>query len=145
MGTSSENIKKEFENLRNNLLDLTLRNQLLNFKPRSKTIEVVNQTPMSIYQTLILQKKKMQFVPNKKDKRSFKSDENKTEKKKSRFSALWEHPPIDLSIFSEGDKSLKADLTPNELQRRLFYINQQARTMFQEQGYNILYLAIGFL
>lgn len=144
--TSSNNIKKEFENLRNNLLDLTLRNQLLNFKPRSKTIEVVNQSPMSVYQTLILQKKKMQFVPNKKDRKSFKNDENEDgNSKKSRFSALWEHPPIDLSIFSEGDKSLKADLTPKELQKRLFYINQQASTMFHEQGYNILYLAIGFL
>ncbi|MBZ9570895.1 DUF3320 domain-containing protein [Methanobrevibacter sp. TMH8] len=142
--TSSNDIKKEFENLRNNLLDLTLRNQLLNFKPRSKTIEVVNQSPMSVYQTLILQKKKMQFVPNKKDRRSVKNDEA-NDNKKSRFSALWEHPPIDLSIFSEGDKSLKADLTPNELQKRLFYINQQANTMFHEQGYNILYLAIGFL
>jgi superfamily I DNA and/or RNA helicase len=140
----SNNIKKEFENLRNNLLDLTLRNQLLNYKPRSKTIEVVNQSPMSVYQTLILQKKKMQFVPNKKERKSSSKDgENNT--KKSRFSALWEHPPIDLSIFSEGDKSLKADLTPKELQKRLFYINQQANTMFQEQGYNILYLAIGFL
>jgi len=142
--TSSNNIKKEFENLRNNLLDLTLRNQLLNFKPRSKTIEVVNQSPMSVYQTLILQKKKMQFVPNKKDRRAFKDTDGENNKK-SRFSALWEHPPIDLSIFSEGDKSLKADLTPKELQKRLFYINQQASTMFQEQGYNILYLAIGFL
>lgn len=142
--TSSNNIKKEFENLRNNLLDLTLRNQLLNFKPRSKTIEVVNQSPMSVYQTLILQKMKMQFVPNKKDRSSKKNDGEKNNKK-SRFSALWEHPPIDLSIFSEGDKSLKTDLTPKELQKRLFYINQQANTMFQEQGYNILYLAIGFL
>lgn len=142
--TSSNNIKKEFENLRNNLLDLTLRNQLLNFKPRSKTIEVVNQSPMSVYQTLILQKKKMQFVPNKKDRSSHKNDED-NDNKKSRFSALWEHPPIDLNIFSEGDKSLKTDLTPKELQKRLFYINQQANTMFQEQGNNILYLAIGFL
>ena len=143
--TSSNNIKKEFENLRNNLLDLTLRNQLLNFKPRAKTIEVINQSPLSVYQTLILQKKKMQFVPNKKDRRSNKDNDGEKNRKKSRFSALWEHPPIDLSIFSEGDKSLKADLTPNELQKRLFYINQQASTMFQEQGYNILYLAIGFL
>ncbi|RBQ23590.1 hypothetical protein ALNOE001_08090 [Candidatus Methanobinarius endosymbioticus] len=143
--TSSNNIKKEFENLRNNFLDLTLRNQLLNYKPRSKTIEVVNQSPMPVYQTLILQKKKMQFVPNKKDRRANSSDKNGNKGKKSRFSALWEHPPIDLSIFSEGDKSLKADLTPKELQKRLFYINQQASTMFQEQGYNILYLAIGFL
>ena len=32
-----------------------------------------------------------------------------------------------------------------ELQKRLRYINQQARSVFDEQGYNILYLALGFL
>jgi len=32
-----------------------------------------------------------------------------------------------------------------ELQKRLRYINQQAKSVFEEQGYNILYLAIGFL
>jgi len=134
---SSNNIANEFENLRRKLLDLTLRNQLLNFKPRAKTIEVANQSPSSVYQTLVLQQKKMQFVPNKK--------EEENSENKSRFSSLWDHPPIDLSIFSEGDKSLKTNLSPKELQKRLFYINQQAKTMVQEQGYNILYLAMGFL
>ena len=137
--TSSNNIANEFEKLRKKLLDLTLRNQLLNFKPRAKTIEVANQSPSSVYQTLILQKKKMQFVPNKKERDDGEKDA------KSRFSSLWDHPPIDLSIFKEGDKSLKTNLSPKELQKRLFYINQQAKTMVQEQGYNILYLAMGFL
>ncbi|MDR2967161.1 MAG: DUF3320 domain-containing protein [Methanobacteriaceae archaeon] len=138
--SSSNNIANEFENLRKKLLDLTLRNQLLNFKPRAKTIEVANQSPSSIYHTLVLQKQKMQFVPNKKEK-----DDDEKQKNKSRFSSLWDHPPIDLSIFKEGDKSLKTNFSPKELQKRLFYINQQAKTMVQEQGYNILYLAIGFL
>jgi hypothetical protein len=32
LNNSSDKIKKEFENLRNELLDLTLRNQLLQFQ-----------------------------------------------------------------------------------------------------------------
>ncbi len=32
-----------------------------------------------------------------------------------------------------------------ELQKRLFYINQQSKSVLEEQGYNILYLALGFL
>ena len=56
-----------------------------------------------------------------------------------------DHAPFDLSRFTDGDKTLSTDLTPNELQKRLFYINNQAKTMLQEQGYNILYLAVGFL
>ncbi len=130
--STNQKIEKEFENLRKELLDLTLRNQLLNFKSRAKTININNQTPINVFQTLVLQENKMYFVANKKDKKEEKS-------------SVWDHIPFDFSKFSEGNKKLAADLTPNELQRRLYYINNQAKTMLQEQGYNILYLAVGFL
>ena len=130
--STNNKIEKEFENLRKELLDLTLRNQLLNFKSRAKTININNQSPINVFQTLVLQENKMYFVANKKDKKEEKS-------------SVWDHIPFDFSKFSEGDKKLAADLTPNELQRRLYYINNQAKTMLQEQGYNILYLAVGFL
>ncbi|WP_303737643.1 DUF4011 domain-containing protein, partial [Methanobrevibacter millerae] len=134
LSNSSNNnkIEREFENLRKELLDLTLRNQLLNFKSRAKTIKINNQTPINIFQTLVLQENKMYFVSNKKDKKEEKS-------------SVWDHIPFDFSKFSEGNKKLEVDLTPNELQKRLYYINNQAKTMLQEQGYNILYLAVGFL
>ena len=132
LNKSDNIIEKEFKNLRKELLDLTLRNQLLNFKSRAKTITIVNQSPTNLFQTLVLQENKMYFVANKKD--------NKEDK-----SSVWDHIPFDFSKFSEGDKKLATDLTPKELQKRLYYINNQAKTMLQEQGYNILYLAIGFL
>ena len=132
LNKSSNIIEKEFKNLRRELLDLTLRNQLLNFKSRAKTITIVNQSPVNLFQTLVLQDSKMYFVANKKDKKEDKS-------------SVWDHIPFDFSKFSEGDKKLATDLTPKELQKRLYYINNQAKTMLQEQGYNILYLAVGFL
>ena len=132
LNKSSNIIEKEFKNLRRELLDLTLRNQLLNFKSRAKTITIVNQTPVNLFQTLVLQNSKMYFVANKKDKKEDKS-------------SVWDHIPFDFSKFSEGDRKLATDLTPKELQKRLYYINNQAKTMLQEQGYNILYLAVGFL
>ena len=132
LNKSSNIIEKEFKNLRKELLDLTLRNQLLNFKSRAKTITIVNQSPVNLFQTLVLQEHKMYFVANKKDKKEDKS-------------SVWDHIPFDFSKFSEGDKKLATDLTPKELQKRLYYINNQAKTMLQEQGYNILYLAVGFL
>ena len=73
LNNSSDKIKKEFENLRNELLDLTLRNQLLNFKTRARTITISNQSPINIYQTLVLQNNKMYFVANKKEKKEEKS------------------------------------------------------------------------
>ena len=132
LNKSNNLIEKEFKNLRRELLDLTLRNPLLNFKPRAKTVTIVNQSPTNLFQTLVLQDSKMYFVANKKDKKEDKS-------------SVWDHIPFDLSMFSEGDKKLATDLTPKELQKRLYYINNQAKTMLQEQGYNILYLAVGFL
>ena len=134
MASSSKKIAKEFYNLRKNLLDLTLRNQLLNFKPRNKTLTITNQSPTNVYKTLVLQDYTMTFAPNKKE-----------EKDSSRIRNIWEHPSLDLSIFKDGDRTLRADLSPSELQKRLFYIDRQAKTMLQEQGYNILYLAVGFL
>ena len=132
LNKSDNIIEKEFKNLRKELLDLTLRNQLLNFKSRAKTLTIVNQSPTNLFQTLVLQENKMYFVANKKDKKEDKS-------------SVWDHIPFDFSKFSEGDKKLATDLTPKELQKRLYYINNQAKTMLQEQGYNILYLAVGFL
>ena len=61
LNKSSNIIEKEFKNLRKELLDLTLRNQLLNFKTRAKTITIVNQSPVNLFQTLVLQDNKMYF------------------------------------------------------------------------------------
>ncbi|MDR3063591.1 MAG: DUF4011 domain-containing protein, partial [Methanobrevibacter sp.] len=140
MNSSSSRIIKEFENLREKLLDLSSKNQLLNFKPRAKTLEIIENNPNNIYHTLIIQKKKMYFIPNKASENDI--DYNKP---KSRLSKIFEYAPIDLSIFKSVDTTLKTDLSPTEMQKRLFYINQQARLMLNEQGYNILYLAVGFL
>ena len=89
LSNSSTNIiEKEFKNLRKELLDLTLRNQLLNFKSRAKTVVINNQTPINVFQTLVLQENKMYFVSNKKDKKEEKS-------------SVWDHIPFDFSKFSE--------------------------------------------
>ena len=64
LNKSSNIIEKEFKNLRKELLDLTLRNQLLNFKTRAKTITITNQSPTNLFQTLVLQENKMYFVAN---------------------------------------------------------------------------------
>ena len=128
---SNKNIEKEFKNLRKELLDLTLRNPLLNFKARNRNLSIINQSPINVYRTLVLENKKMFFSANKK------------ENKKSRAHAFIDQTKEFLS--QESDKTLKADLSPSELQKRLFYIDQQSKTMVQEQGYNILYIAIGFI
>ncbi|MDR2829939.1 MAG: DUF3320 domain-containing protein [Methanobrevibacter sp.] len=141
-----KDVKKEFKDLRRNLLDLTSRNPLLNFKQKSKSIEVVNSTPSNIYQFLITQHKKMYFISNSKDheKQSKSILSNITEPIKEAFEPISE-PFKEFNKSLQNDASLKTDLSPRELQKRLFYINQLSKTMIQEKGYNVLYLAVGFL
>lgn len=152
MGQSTNDIvKSEFKSLRRKLLDLSMRNQLLNFRPRSRTIEVVNDDPSHIYDFLVFKEKKMQFLPQR-DQEIIESPETEEAEDatpspdKGKESELWEFPEVEVEETPEQkSRFLQTDLTPSELQRRLFYINQRARTMLQEQGYNILYLALGFL
>ncbi|EKQ54241.1 MAG: DNA/RNA helicase, superfamily I [Methanobacterium sp. Maddingley MBC34] len=255
---SKVDIYRQIDVLRQSLLDLTMRNQLLNFRPRSMTVEVTEGELAEIYDRLVLKKSKrklLQFIPradsetttgasynknkgykdrspgyndnthfeNKEDHdsdvdqkspltggsqtttgKSLSTTDNGIKKvdhgdfsadelvKEPQFqendledelstsddiaddteapdevevnspdfsdtemdnealapeeSLLWEAPSLDQETLEKNKEIfLSTDLTPSELQRRLFYINQRARSMMEEQGYNILYLAMGFL
>ena len=50
-------LEKQLDHLRENLLDLTMRNPLLNFRPGAKSIQVINDIAPEIYDLLILQEK----------------------------------------------------------------------------------------
>jgi hypothetical protein len=60
---SREAIEKQFDKLRQNLLDLTMRNQLLNFRPRTRVIPMEDEIPEELYELLVLNEKKLQFRP----------------------------------------------------------------------------------
>ena len=226
---SKVDIYRQIDVLRQSLLDLTMRNQLLNFRPRSMTVEVKEGEIAEIYDRLVLKKSKrklLQFIPrgesegtsqptsstyrttsfneyndvenldltekddNEKESlisvesikivneevlsSSTVSDERKADESlkvdvqddlsdietndfpdtngtteglaPDESSLLWESPSLDQETLEKNKEIfLSTELSPSELQRRLFYINQRARSMMEEQGYNILYLAMGFL
>ncbi len=51
-------VVKELEALRQNLLDLSLRNNLLNYRPSQKrTISITGRKPEEIYELFVLQEK----------------------------------------------------------------------------------------
>lgn len=57
-----DQIEKELEKARCKLLDLTMRNRLLNFRPaKVSTIRVIDEVPREIYDILVLQEKQMSF------------------------------------------------------------------------------------
>ena len=167
-----------------------MRNQLLNFRPRTTTVELVDINPENVYQTLVLNKRKREseiyFLPKKKAKKQDNFELRKsiedmvagrfiwkladieivghqllTEEEKKlvdilvklnddsdlseeESSILWEVPPPDSADTEKyRNQFLQTNLSAKELQKRLFYINQQSKSMLEEQGYNILYMALG--
>ena len=61
-------------------------------------------------------------------------------------SLLWKLPLPNQKVASKHrNLLLQTNHEAEELQKRLFYINQQSKSVLEEQGYNILYLALGFL
>ena len=238
---SKVDIYRQIDVLRQSLLDLTMRNQLLNFRARAMTVEVKEGDLAEIYDRLVIKQSKrklLQFIPRQEiepstlteevdtdlekevnntsqlsdsdelpstdremgfsvDKGTRKIDKNITPTDASELvednleaglsedlsidstqedsftdsdnisetltisdtltdseegvdgeepSILWDSPALDQETLEKNKEIfLSTDLTPSELQRRLFYINQRARSMMEEQGYNILYLAMGFL
>ena len=59
-----EYVERQLESARQSLLDLTMRNRLLNFRPTKRsTIPVVDEIPAEIYEILVLNERVMDFLP----------------------------------------------------------------------------------
>src|SRR5437773_1526774 len=55
-------IARELEKARQNLIDLTLRNRLLNYRTSTvRTIRVIDEVPAEIYDALVLRERTLEF------------------------------------------------------------------------------------
>lgn len=133
---------------RNALLDLSTRNRLLNTPLRTKNnraIEIVDEKAVEVFR-LLTSNKALSFVPgvqlSEADRAELDPDDDIT-------GGIPQ--PEDDSIDARGvagrhtDTRLQTRLTSEGLQKRLFDVWYDAQTLEQEQGVNILYLAIGLL
>lgn len=175
---------KRFDHLRQNLLDLSMRNQLLNFRPGKRSVKVEGELPDDIYDVLVLKEKNMRFLQKQMEEQQDKASEDGEEKENraardptlteensslteedpslteensslteqdssltdEEAEILWELPEEDIKVPERRKKMfLQTDLISTELQKRVRSIHQRSKGVFEEQGYNILYLTIGFL
>jgi hypothetical protein len=115
---------------------------------------VVDEIPREVYDLLVLQEKTMEFRPQEQGKST--SEKGSSESlfgetadggsSNEDLAELWQLPITTIEVADRHlDRYLQTDLDPEGLQKRLFYINQQARSVFEEQGYTVLFLALGFL
>jgi very-short-patch-repair endonuclease len=156
-----KDVKKELLAVRQKLLDLTMRNRLLNFRQtRARTVRIVDEIPRELYEILVLKEKAMEFLPRPKTPED---SQHQAKMQKSLFeeeveshdtldlsaeeaSKLWEVPPPDAELATRyTDRFLQTQLDSQTLQKRLFYIFQEARSILEELGYSTLYLALGYL
>lgn len=131
------------------LLDLGKRNRAIHFRPtRVSTITVVDEQPAEVFRRLYLLEKSMRFRPG-----AGKQEETLPEV----FDAAVEedeepvpspdfipYDPTDLS-GRHTDEFLQTALSPDRLDRSLRRIDEQARSTIEEQGVNVLFLALGML
>ena len=73
--TPNTKLEKDFAEIREKLLDLSMRNQLINFRARSRSVEVIDDCAENIYEYLVLKEKKMQFLPRRNKLNLFSDDE----------------------------------------------------------------------
>ncbi|TDI15465.1 MAG: DUF4011 domain-containing protein [Acidobacteria bacterium] len=60
----TEYLERQLGSARQSLLDLTMRNRLLNFRPTKRsTVRVVDEIPAELYEILVLNERVMQFLP----------------------------------------------------------------------------------
>ncbi|WNY26698.1 DUF3320 domain-containing protein [Methanolapillus ohkumae] len=145
-------VKQELELLRQKLLDLSLNNNLLNYTPSKKrTIEIKNDNISEIYDILVVQEKSMRFRADGAETKTKKTDKAE----KSEFDAEQEDEDSGFlrNVLKKKENSaressavmLGTPYSADDLENRLFYANNQSISIFEEQGYPILYLALGFL
>lgn len=147
-GDGPISIRERLLKERNALLDLSTRNRLLNTPLRTKNnraIEIVDEKSTEVFR-LLTSNKALSFVPGVQL-----SEEERAELDPDDSVTGGIPQPEDDTVDDRGrasrhtDTRLQTRLTSEGLQKRLFDIWYDAQTLEQEQGVNILYLAIGLL
>ena len=140
------------------LLDLTKRNRALNFKiNKVSTVTIVDELPTEIFKLLCGQKKSLKFKPS--DEPETKTETNVLEADvlfdESENAISTQETENQISIFAPyktesltdkyTDEFLQTNSSAEKLDKSLRRLEEQARTIVEEQGVNALFLALGML
>jgi very-short-patch-repair endonuclease len=142
-------ITNELEKARQSLLDLTMRNRLLNYRPTaSRSIRVTGEVPSEIYDALVLREKTLEFRAIGRRKRR---DANAEEHGESgvvptvRDAEVWISRAAMELAPQHTDRYLQTPYDDESLEKKLFRMYHEGHSAVEEQGYTVLHLAIAFL
>lgn len=123
---AAQAVLKRLDAERENLLDLSLRNPLLNLRVSKRVgLQFVGEAPEALYELLVKSGKKMSFVA-KSESEELPEQFNKEDKRLL-------------------DSKLQTPYELEELTKRLLYTYTEARGYMEERGVNVLFLALGVL
>jgi very-short-patch-repair endonuclease len=129
----SDPVRYRLDKWQRQLIDLSSRNRLLNFKPtRVTTVRVVDELPTEVFRSLYLESRSMRFLP---------LQEPQLE------AATTEFHPVDRTRLpgQQTDALLQTILPADKLDNSLLRIYQNSTSLFEEQGVNALFLALGMI
>jgi len=132
----SEALHRLFDDTRRRLVETGTRNRLVHVNrtnTRGNVLNIVNGRPDDIY-PILLGRKIMRF-------RALGTDRDDA----SETLGLANPNEAGREFSHVADEDLETRLGPDALQKKLLKIAREAQTAEEEQGVNILYLALGFL
>lgn len=126
-------IIQEIELARKHLLDLSRRNRMINYRvSKRRTVMIINPDLQGVFDGLVKEERII----------SFKSDNPKDDESYTKPIVL---PWPTNSKTSTKVKQLIAPMTQEQLQSKLHEVSKQSKSFFEEQGYSILYMALGMV
>src|SRR5579872_2406878 len=146
--TVADIVRRKLEQARHQLIERNLRNKLVNCaltSKRSKQVRIVDELPDEIFKALLVQKREMTFAPG----RGVQSEEDGEDNDPDY--AVWIPPEASARTAEDGvaprhrDTVLQTHLSAEGLQKRLTSLYYESIESEEEQGVNVLYLALGFL
>lgn len=158
----SSGISQKLQSSRKELLDIGLRNNMLNFRKTAKTLMVVDELSEEVFNILYRQEKAMTFAPMARKKLAELAKAAKPEDAEADTASdaelLHELDSLDWSsVADEGDEDesgrarrhldtrLQTAIDDERLFLQLLKIHTEAKSFIEEQGVNTLFLALGFL
>ena len=141
-------VSEQIEASRRDLLDVSARNPLISFRPlRAKGVRIVDEVPREVYRILVAEKRPMYFLAAPDDEPASSGDAPSEDivDVPSELRALIGESAAQKIDDRHADNKLQTAHSPVRLDVRLRNTLRHAQSSIEEQGVNILYLALGTL
>ena len=141
-------VAEKLDRSRHDVLDLTLRNPLLNFRVlRAKGLKIIDEIPQEVYRILVREGRGMYFEAADRDGESGSPDDDQgvPEELLTLMTEAEDEDDLDELAMRYADNKLQTPYERVRLGTHLRNTYRHAHLSIEEQGVNILYLALGTL